>query len=365
MARSKLSRTAGRASAGGLLRATFCSVDRCLHRVVCLGLCLSALASTGRAADATPIRVEFDEGAACSAPDDFFAALQRRSDRVRQAAPGEAAFNVRVRLERRGGKVVGELRVIHEQGETSPRAVVSASCEAVVDALSLTAAMAVDAVVAEGAQAAPPEPPAAKQVDAPSRAGDARGARVGDHQEDDVDQADVETALDVELGGHVGVTRVVSPFVNVGGGLTVRLAPRSGFWRSSWGLVLDYSQSGLLGSAQTATFRLLTAELALCPLRLALARRLDFEPCLLANVGQLTAEGKNLSESASVTRSWWSAGGFWRASVYLDDESALELELGARLPLVERRFVTLPDRRSVAETPRLAPFAQVGFVHRF
>jgi len=125
-----------------------------LWRIALTLLGIAGLARTGSAAEQIPIRIVFDKRAVCSNSDEVYLAIQSRSDRVRRANEGERAFGIRVRLKRVGANVRGELSVIHEQGETNPRAVEGASCEVVVDALSLTAALALDAVVAEGAQAA-------------------------------------------------------------------------------------------------------------------------------------------------------------------------------------------------------------------
>ena len=75
--------------------------------------------------------------------------------RARRAAPGEAALHLGVRLTRVGTKVRGELRMMDGPGDGDTRRVDGESCDAVVEVLSLTAALA---LVGQPQHATPPPP---------------------------------------------------------------------------------------------------------------------------------------------------------------------------------------------------------------
>ena len=116
-------------------------------RLVCAqGLVWAAplgAAQTPASGFTTPVRVQMDAEADCSSADAFFDAVRKRSSRVRPAEPAEAAALLDVKLDRAGTNVNGDLKLRREDGTVSTRHVTGVSCQAVVDALSLTAALAV------------------------------------------------------------------------------------------------------------------------------------------------------------------------------------------------------------------------------
>jgi hypothetical protein len=87
------------------------------------------------------------------------------------------------------------------------------------------------------------------------------------------------------------------------------------------------------------------------------------EPCVAASAAQLRASGRDLPDAISVTRSWWAAGAVGRVALSPWAGFSLEVEGGALLPLVERRFVVEPSGRSLGTTPTVAPFVTAGLAH--
>ncbi|WP_437522192.1 hypothetical protein WME79_30895 [Sorangium sp. So ce726] len=293
-----------------------------------------------------PIRIDFDAPADCSTAEQFYEGLRARSDRVRLAADGEEGWGVRVRLSRGGAGVHGELRVVHAGGETDTRIVDATSCDVVVQALSLTAALALDEVVEVTAPLSPPAPP----VVPPSPP-----------------VASQETPpLRFTLGAHAVVTQVVAPYASLGGALGARVTPHlEGPWSPSFGLSLMYARNDLLSGGDTALIQWGAAALSACPLRWQLLRIVSAEPCVVAAGGWLAATGRGISNPESAVRSWWSAGGFARAAALLGGGTALELEAGAVVPLVHRRFTMGWSAETVGETPVISPLVGVGIVHNF
>ncbi|HEY7371627.1 MAG TPA: hypothetical protein VIF57_05560, partial [Polyangia bacterium] len=109
------------------------------------------------AGDGVAIRVEFDAPAGCSSADTFYGGLLARMNRARRAVPGEDAIRLAVRLTRVGSRVRGELRLMGGgRGEGDTRRVEGETCDAVVEVLSLTAALA---LVERTVPPVPPPPP--------------------------------------------------------------------------------------------------------------------------------------------------------------------------------------------------------------
>ncbi|WP_437765909.1 hypothetical protein WMF27_27350 [Sorangium sp. So ce281] len=295
-----------------------------------------------------PIRIDFDAPADCSTADEFYEGLRARSDRVRLATDGEDGWGVRVRLSRGGAGVHGELRVVHAGGETDTRIVDATSCDVVVQALSLTAALSLDEVVEVTAPLAPPAPPPPAVPPAPPPA--PREA----------------PSLKFALGAHVVVTQVIAPHASLGAALGARVTPHvEGPLSPSFGLSLMYARNDLLSGGDSVLIQWAAAALSACPVRWQLGPIVSAEPCVVAAGGWLAAAGRGISNPESVVRSWWSAGGFARAAALLGGGTALELEAGVLVPLVHRRFTMGWSAETVGETPVISPLVGVGIVHNF
>lgn len=309
-------------------------------------------ASAAAAPAPMPIRIDFEAPADCSTADAFYSGLRARTDLVRLAAEGEGGLNVRVRLTRVApDKVHGELRVIQEGGETDTRTVEGASCDVVVEALSLTAALALDQVIEETAPPAPAPPPAAPPP--PPRPAPPAAPRT-------------EPPFRFELGARAVIAQAVVPFVSVGGALIARLTQRSDAVLSpSFGLALLHARNDLLQSPERASVGWTAAALDVCPLRWEIAGFLDARPCVLGMGGALGATGRGVSSPESVVRSWWSAGSSVRAAALIGAATSIEIEAGISVPLAHRRFTIGSPPTSVAETPVISPLASFGLVHTF
>ncbi len=126
---------------------------------------------TGAATPAAPavrapmMRVDFDAPAGCSSAEAFRRGVAARLERA-AASDGAPPLRIHVHLTRSGEKVVGELRLSHEQAPPDTRTVEGATCDEVVDVLALTTALALQ----PAARAAPhPSSAAAAPAPAPAR----------------------------------------------------------------------------------------------------------------------------------------------------------------------------------------------------
>jgi hypothetical protein len=296
-----------------------------------------------------PIRVDFDAPPDCSTAEQLYEGIRARSERVQLAAEGEEGWEVRVRLRRVGSRVLGELRVIHERGATDIRTVEGTSCDTVVQALSFTAALALDKVAEETKPPPAPPPPV---VPPPPPA-------VAPPEPD-------RPPFRLELGAQILLTQVVSPGANLGGALIARLTQRTGGALSpSFGLSLIHARNDLVPGADRASVQWTSATLTACPLRWEIAHAVSAAPCITASGGWLAATGQGIASPESVARSWWSAGGLARAALSLGASTALEVEAGLAVPLFRRRFTIGSPAETVAETPVISPIASVAIVHTF
>jgi hypothetical protein len=249
--------------------------------------------STEAPAEATPIRIELDAPPDCATAEAFFESVRARTERARPVKEGETGVRVVVKLTRVGPRAHGELRVIGDHGESDTRRVDGATCTDVVDALSLTVALAVDPTARLG-------PPAPKPEQAP--------APVCPEPEPPPPPPPPEPPpppprkLEVRVGAHAGALGQVSPFVSFGGDLSVRV---SAPWASaaSLGLAVVRLQNDLFSSARNASVRSTLFEVTACPTRLGARSVFTFEPCALGYGGWLSATGRGVTTAHEARRS--------------------------------------------------------------
>src|SRR5262249_45423392 len=134
-----------------------------LRSVGALALTLTWVAPL-RAESAVPFRIEYQASVACPEEERFTAALLARTAHVRAALPAEPAIVLNVELAGDREHLIGRLPMLEpDKGETV-RVVPGSSCEEVIDALAVIAAVL---IVPEGASERPREPPAHSEPAAP------------------------------------------------------------------------------------------------------------------------------------------------------------------------------------------------------
>ena len=312
-----------------------------------------------------PVEILFDGPEGCSGANAFFTSLRSRTDHVRQADATEPRTTLQVRLSRERGHVVGELRTMDDRGETDLRRVQGATCDDVVQALSLTAALAL----------APTEvlsvPPAVPRTDAAAADAPAKAARTAEKPPVPVEAVATQPPSppapgpvpSMELGAGVVGLSVLSGSFSPGIGLTVRKTfGRDGVFRPTLGLALAYARNDLWQSPQGAQVVLAGVAATVCPLRWT-ASILTVQPCALGLAGRLSAAGRQLTHVSSVDRFWLSAGLTVRAAAFLGHGFSLELEGGLSAPLVKRRFFATVPSHVVAETPVISPVVGIGLTY--
>ena len=389
-----------------------------LRRLV--GLCaVLAWSGLARAGDTTPVRIAIEVPEGCSSVRSFYDAVRARTDRIHLTTRAREGLELRVIVVRLQARYRGELRVVELDGARTTRSVEGTSCEEVVRALSLTAALVVDQLVppvtetavssgraepggpsaaAPGASTRSQPPPASTTAPAPSptpapkgkpndarnqrrQADDERGdERERDDERDDardderddgeyvylVDAPSLRYPLEIDAGAQALVGELVSPRVSVGGALFVSFTqPIAPPFSPSLGLAVAHVPAEFAQGGGELSVRWTAAVLTGCPVRLQLGAGVAIQPCAVGMGGRVQARGKTSDNPVSASRSWWSAGGLARLNAGIGGSAALRLELGLSVPLVRRRFITTPPDEVIGESPSVSLFGTFGVAHVF
>ena len=319
---------------------------------------LASLARLGVAlaqpAPGVVVALEYSAPADCPDAAGFRDQVLGRTHRMRFADAGtQAALTWSVSVIESGSGKRGTLRVTGSGSGNLARSVTATSCEQVVSALGLVAALSVDP---EASLTAPEKSPAAQPAGTPSSSPPRPppAAPVGSSR---VEPRAGATRLSVglTLTGRSGVAPKVAwaprPFV----GISFRSA--SGY---TWGLGLSAMQTH--GNAAVnigrADFTWSTARLEAFPVRLAYGR-MRFEPALFIEGGQLRARGVAITPAAEVHRPALLAGGLGRLSFLAVDLLLLQLEAGPLVPVLRDRFY-LRENTTVFRIPTVTAFVAAG-----
>jgi hypothetical protein len=343
-----------------------------------------ALSVAGAAAGAEPSTVWLDYRAPSECPGarhflDDVGMRATRAPIAPAASPGEAERRIAVSIAQANGEYDGELTIVEKSGETEHRSVAGASCETVVAALSLVAALAVDPSAANGV--VPPPPSNAPAVVAPAAAPEppplplpARptpqdaSALPPSRVPAGGDRASARRASSVHLGAgaNVGVAGLSAPgavFVPFGFGDVAidrpgLLAPsfRLGFARGAGDTIATSSGS--------ASFTWSVGRAQVCPVRLRFASVFDARPCADVEAGVLAAQGTAVSHARSPDRAWVATGLDVRLEWIPTPAVHVELGGGVGVPLVRDTFVFEPAPR-VYQAPSVYPSAGAGLVAYF
>jgi hypothetical protein len=317
-----------------------------LFQLVALGL-----PAAGSVDTPIPIRIVFDAPADCSTVEVFYQGVRSRSDRVRRAETGETGTELGVRVTKTSGNVHGELNITSEHGESDRRVVDGETCDEVVEALSLTAALALDPAarlkpVAVVPVPAPPPvapPPPCPPPPPPEQSG-------------------------FELGLHARAiaAQVVTPDVSFGGSIGASVRPlASRPTGPTFGFAFSYLGNDLVTEPDDAMTHLSTGSISACPFRFAAGSGFFISPCALVEGGFLEARGLEVSNPAWAVRMWWSVGLEALVEAELGAGFSVELAPSLDVPLVKRRFTTGNPPEPAGETPAVSPGVGLGIGYHF
>jgi hypothetical protein len=314
----------------------------------------------------------------CRDSEFFLQQILARTSRARRAAAGEAGRVFVVRIVQQQSTSTGTLDIREISGAQSRREVTAATCDEVMAALALVAALTIDpqAVTTPGPvpppPTAPPQPPPVTEPPKPKpkppppkRVPEPKTVPPGE-----VPQRDeaAGTRRHVRLGAHVAA-EVMSGFAP-----DVALLPRAlveleiEIARHSW-LVPSLRLSVARGEQETpvidgvgrAFFVWTGARLEVCPVRAGIGVGPYARPCLGSDFAAVDASGRDLIDPKSATRPWIAPLASVRAGWRLPFGLAFELYAGASFPLVDDQFL-FDDKQnsrkvSVHQVPTLSFFA--------
>lgn len=328
-------------------------------------LVLGAVALAGKTAHAEerpdiPVRVSVELHEGCPQKPTLLGRLHARLPRVREAEDGEPAIGVEVRVERRNGVSNGTVALVGE-GERTERSASSPSCERVLTALAIMAAVGLD----EGLKPLPPAPAPAPSSDVREAESPAAESEPPEPTPRPPAPAKVVTPSP-RRRPHVGLAigsshelsanraAIVMPGVFAQIAFPGRLEPflRLGFARSFRDDVDSVrGRAGLVWTEGTVAgcgdlFRTATLGGGLC---------------LNAEAGALQAIVSEPLPSRGRTRPWFSVGASarlaWRPLAAL----SFEIVGGARVPLVRNQLFFEP-LSLVYEAPAVVPFVGTAVV---
>jgi hypothetical protein len=331
------------------------SVIRAHGRLVATWLLLSSTTFAAERSGA-PFRVEYATSKICESSDDFSPQLLQRSHHVRHALPDEPGVVFRIEFFEEKGALRGRLTLRELDGRETARVVPGVSCEEVVAALALIAAVLID-----------PSAP----VDSPHRA-PARPP-VDDRSRADTRTAPRDSKRSMRLGFGAGVSvlvqSAVAPDPNLGMGVEANTTLDSGGWLSPLFAVaanrtLTDTATTPNGTAQLSWWALRASA---CPVRWPERRWLALRPCALFDIGQLNGSGENTERRAESSGMWLAAGASGRVEAFVLQRLSLLAEGGILAPLRRDRFYFDPDSETTTafEVPELGALARFAVVAHF
>jgi hypothetical protein len=340
---TRFSRTSRRA------RATSCT----------LALACASIASVARAAP-EPIALHYEAVAGCPKPEFFAGQVTARTDQVRFDEAG-AVGSFRVVMERTASGYAGVLSVTDRNGKESVRRFEAESCDNVVVALALVAALAIDpnAVATPEAPAVPPAGAPPEQAPASAPVPDARETEPTTR----VNRAPSAPALVFDRQFAPGPSAYRAWSWSVGataqglGGVTPSLLEVfGGFfgvekkgvgWSPGFRLSPYYGATGQTGpSVDRAEFALLAARVAGCPYRAPLTKGSRVSPCAGLDAGWIRARGTDPGiHSLEKDGLWLSLSLDAQLELAVTGAIFMEVNGGLGVPLIRQRFqFETPDK---------------------
>ncbi len=313
-------------------------------------LVTACLASrTGVAADADPRVPVYDVPLGCGPASAFVDGVKRRA--VRAASAEGRSFHVNV--EALAGGFRGRVRVRRSGFEDAERTVEAPTCAEVLTALSLVAALSLEAAErpeAEETAAVPPVPPTVEQ------APEERARRPPPEQAEA--GASPPGASRFAIGAHAAAQAGVSPdllftvpiFAELA--FAPRLATRA--LRARFAPLLRGTfvrgTNHAHGEHGDASFTWTVGEIDACLIAIEIAPA-TLSPCPRLELGIVNAEGERLVPARAEARTWAALALPVRLRLALGRLFFVEIEAGPRVPILRDRFFFQPDA-----TVFVAPF---------
>jgi hypothetical protein len=301
---------------------------------VCAGAALALAAVRAESAPTYDWLRRYEVPAGCPTEPAFRHALAERVGWPLADAFARLRLEVEIRRSAGGSSWQGRSSVKDESDTTTTRSVAGASCEAVVEALSLIAALSVGS-------APPPEPPSPEApLGSAEPAADAGAAQPARGTQDGLRLGPVAWLL---------LDTAVAPQAAMGLGAGVSLHwQREGSWSPELqvGVLQLHSEQPPAAPALGSRFEVTAVHANLCPLELLSSNTWSVRPCLEVEGGRIsgTGVGSSLLRRTERRGPWLSSGVSLRAAAAVWGPLSLAASAGATLPWVRHEFFVEPDR---------------------
>jgi hypothetical protein len=270
-----------------------------------------------------------------------------RTPKVRRDEGDAAARTFAIKLVARGDESLGHLVVRALDGSTTEREVAGDTCEEVVSALALVAALAVDPNATTAPLPLPTPPPHLPAAPAPSRRPIAAAVVATPRP---VQAPPVVARTAVSAGGLVAVGAAPAPLVGASFAVAAT-RPRGGWLEPTVRLGLAAATTGTVSvSGGTASFASLAGTIDGCPGGWTLGRW-RLEPCLRLEAGVVAAQGEGVVQPRTDTHPWAAAAAVGRAEWRFSQGFFGELAGGLCVPLVRTTFFFEPNTTLYRTSP--------------
>jgi hypothetical protein len=332
-----------------------------------LGTCLTAWAAllvlggstTALAAPpGQPFRLEYWAEGHCPDAIEFARQIQTRAPRLRPAQADEPALGFYAELVERSGSATGRLTARTPDGREVTREVRGATCDDVVTALALIAALAADPSQPVAAppttEARRPEPPRARHVpeDLPLEV---------------AEPPDPALRWTFGVGGGLSFDSSISPSPGYGLGVEFDAEAKGGSaWRPLFGLsAIRAAAASTETKAGDAAFTWLAFRGTVCPLRWPENTPLFLRPCMFLDAGVLDGSVSLAGASRDQSQTWFAAGGFARVEALADEVLSFQLDGGVTAALKRDTFDAGSGDGSAFRVPPSGILGRIGLSYRF
>jgi hypothetical protein len=309
-----------------------------------------------------PFRLEYWAEGHCPDAIEFARQIQTRAPRLRPAEADEPALGFYAELVERAGSATGRLTARTPDGREVAREVRGATCDDVVTALALIAALAAD-----------PSQPVAAPATGPTRAQPIQPATPPRHHVIDDLPVEVREPPDPALrwtfgvGGGLSFDSSIAPSPGYGLGVEFDAEGKGGSaFRPMFGLsAIRAAAANTETKAGDASFTWLAFRGTVCPLRLPEATPLFIRPCLFLDAGVLQGNVSLAGASRDESKSWFAAGGFARVEALADEVLSFQLDGGVTAALKRDTFDAGSGDGNAFRVPSSGILGRIGLSYRF
>jgi len=335
----------------------------------CVWLLCGSARTAGAAPPGQPFRLEYWAHGACPDAQEFSRQIRSRAPRLRPAEGDEPALGFYAELDDRSGYATGRLTARSPDGREVTRTVRGPTCDDVVTALALIAALAADPVQ-------PLEVPASEPIHR-KRPPDGPSARTPDPEAplaetpyrafDEPTIPEPEERWTFGVGGGLEFNSAIAPSPSFGLSLAFEAeAPGGSAVRAFWSLSAIRAASGTTPTGGGgAAFSWVAFRLVGCPVRWPEQKSLFLRPCAFIDAGALQGSVTEGPDSHSSTRTWVSAGAFGRIEAQVADVISFQLDGGVVAPLTPGEFRASTHDEPAFQIPAAGALGRIGLSYRF